>query len=458
MVAILSWACSAIGFFLTLYLIRRKGVMEGGRPVWVFALLVIPVWFVSRFSSMTIDARTLCALALIIGFLMQPVAGRGVIRWYFSDLALAMVCASVAITQFVRDNTDPMMPVDKIAGLVLPYFVGRLFLRSPRDIETILPAFSVAITILGLYAFVEGLSRKNPIEIFLGRPWLTGEDLLDNYDEVRWGLKRAYGPQKHPIYLGLTLAMVMPWAIEAAVRSWNKTGPWWWRLVPFPIILGIISTGSRAAQISVAVVLVATFFQVFRKWRWTIVLLGLLAGATFEAYRDDIIELMDTYISEKKEGVEYVIINGVKHPYTGTLHRDLLFLVFEEAIDKNDWLGYGANTMDKIPTDPDMDSRFKSIDNHFLLWFLQYGYLGLTLFAIFAISIVCNLLPPLLYGRGAPGRLAGGLFGAMVGSLIAMRAVWFAPDYAWVFLFCGGLSTCLSRLREPAVEGATPLE
>jgi O-antigen ligase len=237
-------------------------------------------------------------------------------------------------------------------------------------------------------------------------------------------------------------------------------GPWWWRLVPFLAILGIVCTGSRAAQIAVIVVLIATFFQAFRRWRWTIVLLGVLATVGFEAYRDNIVELMGKYISENKEGIEYVTINGVKRPYTGTLHRDLLFEVYEEAIEKNDWLGYGSSqsSMERMPVDPVMDSRFKSIDNHYLMWFLQFGYLGLTLFAILAISLVCNLLSPLLHGRGAPGRLAGGLFGAMVGTLIAMRGVWFASDYAWVWLFCGGLSTCLSRLREPAAEGDVPLE
>jgi hypothetical protein len=94
-----------------------------------------------------------------------------------------------------------------------------------------------------------------------------------------------------------------------------------------------------------------------------------------------------------------------------------------------------------------MDARFRSIDNHYLLFYLQYGAVGITLFALLAASLLWNVLPAFLNGDGATGRLAAGLLGAMAGCLITMRGVWFAPDYGWVWLFCGGLSASLARIR-----------
>jgi hypothetical protein len=295
---------------------------------------------------------------------------------------------------------------------------------------------------LSAYALIEGVTRRNPIEIFLGRPWL--QNVLESFDEVRWGMKRAYGPQTHSIYLGLTFAMMMPWAIEAAVESSQRRGPYWWRFVPVFALAGIVATGSRAAQLSVLIVFFAMFFQGFPRWRGVVLFIGFLAGIGFMAAREEVVELLGQYISEAREGVAYVKVNGELREYSGTKHRELLTEVYELAIEQNTWLGYGGK-MRNMHKDPDMDERFESIDNHYLMWFLQYGYLGIILFGILALSFLRNLMPSLLWKTGPPGRLAGGLFGAMAGTLFAMRGVWFAADYAWVWLFCGGMSVCLAR-------------
>jgi hypothetical protein len=50
--------------------------------------------------------------------------------------------------------------------------------------------------------------------------------------------------------------------------------------------------------------------------------------------------------------------------------------------------------------------------------------------------------------------LAAGLFGGILGCLIAMRGVWLAPDYAWMWFFCAGMSACISQIhRESLVQG-----
>jgi hypothetical protein len=144
--------------------------------------------------------------------------------------------------------------------------------------------------------------------------------------------------------------------------------------------------------------------------------------------------------------MQTVKINGEPHEYSGTKHRDLLFDVYAEAMEKAGWFGFGTRIKD-MPVDPEMDKRFISIDNHYLMYYLQYGYLGLAAFGLFAASVLWNLLPPMLNGTGPTGRLAGGLFGAIGGCLIAMRSVWLAPDYSWGWLFCTGLTVCVARLH-----------
>jgi hypothetical protein len=444
MVPMLSWLCSAGCFALTLYLIRKHGLLDGGRPAWFAVLLLVPSWFEGQAAALRVDPRSSCALAFLIGFMLEPVDARRPNRWFLSDLCVFLLVIGVSAAQFHARILSSLAPVDQFRNFLLPYVVGRLFLRSGRDIISALPAFCVVISVLSVYAVAEALTRTNLIDVALGRPWHT-PSALDNLEELRWGLKRAYATQTHPIYLGLTFALLLPFAVEAAVQSRHQAGPLWWRFVPLAVIAGVISTVSRAAQLCAAVVLVTMFFHSFHRWRAPIIILAGMLGIGFVLAREDVVNTLAEVAGEVKKGdTDYVQINGEWYEYTGTKHRDLLSLVYAEAIDGAGWLGYGG-TLDRMPKDPDMDERFKSIDNHYLLFFLQYGYVGLVLFGALVLSVLANLLPPFLHGTGPEGRLAAGLFGGMLGCLVAMRTVWFAPDYAAVWLFCCGLSAAVLR-------------
>ena len=450
MVELMAWLLSAGSFLVTLYLIRTRGFLQGFRPVWLVVLLLLPTWFVAL-GTVRIDARSACALAILVGFLMQPVHKLTSHHLYFSDLLVLLLIIAMTLSQFAVHSIAPLAPLDPFREIALPYIAGRLFVRSRRDIESILPTICWVSSILAGLACFEAFSHLNPIEAVLGKP---SDLILDPQEGVRWGLLRATGPQTHPIYLGLTFAMLMPWAIEAAVESWQGRGPLWWRAVPLLVLAGVIATVSRSAQIAVLIVFGAIFFQVFPRHRPALTFVVLALGIAFFAYRDEVILMLSQYAQESKPGDEYVQINGIFHEYSGTKHRDLLDLVYEEAAEKAGWLGYGT-MMATLPRDPNMDKRFISIDNHYLMFYLQYGYLGLGLFVCLAASCIWNLLPAALGAPDRLGRLAAGLVGALCGGLIAMRGVWFAPDYSWVWLFCAGLSASVSLMyREYQFHGA----
>jgi hypothetical protein len=454
----LSWACSAGVFLVTLYLIRTRGFLQGGRPAWLAVLLLAPVWFRASTASLVIDPRSACALAILVGLLLEPCDASRRSRWFLSDLAVLLLTLTVLVSQAVARDFALLSPLDQFRAFALPYVVGRLFLRNAGDIETILPSYCWIISILAAYSCFEAVSKINPIETILGRPWHTGES---EYDAFRWGLRRAYALETHPIYLGLTFAMLLPFAIEAAICSFQKRGPYWWRFVPLIALAGVMSTVSRAAQLCTLIVLAVMFFHSFPRLRAPILILAAIGGVGFYAARDEVVAWLAQYAEETRVGeTEYVQISTregmVWKEYTGTKHRDLLDIVYEEAAAESGWLGYGT-ALKKMPRDPDMDVRFKSIDNHYLLFRLQYGWAGLAAFAFLAICLLMNVLPIFLFGRGAEGRLAAGLFGALGGGLIAMRSVWFSSDYAWVWLFCGGLSVCVARMRREAAGPGAPI-
>ncbi len=439
-----TWLVCGGSLLLTMFAIRRFGFYEGGRTVFVIVLLLAPCWMTISLPLLRADARSLSAFAMLVGLALHPYTSWHGPGWLFSDFCILAVIAAMITAQAAAHDLSPTTVSEPFREMAFPYFAGRIFIRSSRDIESLLPVINRCLLLLCAWSTYEAFAHRNPLEILLGRPWGGEGAGTEELDMVRWGLKRAYGPQTHAIYLGLTFALMLPWAIESAVQSWSGRGPAWWKAMPFIVLLGVVTTGSRAAQICSIAVLGCLFFHSFARWRPVVLIAVAVAGVGFYAMRDEMVDWLQNYADESKEGETFVRINGVQYPYSGTKHRDLLEIVYAEALQNVDLFGYGTQ-LRKAPRDPDMDKRFISIDNHYMMFELQYGSVGLTMFAILAASIVWNLVGPFLKAPGSPGRLAAGLFGGIVGCLVAMRSVWFAPDYAFLWLFCGGLSVALSR-------------
>jgi hypothetical protein len=299
---ILMWVLCAGGFLITLRLIFTSGLINGGRPPWVVVLFLAPPWMLFHVGGVRFDPRTFCAAAYLIGVLLQHYGAQSGGGWRLSDLAILFTVLAITISQFVWASVTPLAPFEPFRDLVFPYLVGRFFLKSRRDIESILPTFCVCITLLAVYALVEAATKRNPMELVLGRPWFDGEAGPDTGEnDLRWGLKRAYGPQTHSIYFGLTFAMLLPWAIEAAVQSWNRRGPAWWRLVPFLTLAGVVCTGSRAAQMCSLMVLGAVLFQSAPRLRPLLLIMVAFGGIGFVAIREDVVLWLQRYANRQNQ-------------------------------------------------------------------------------------------------------------------------------------------------------------
>jgi hypothetical protein len=447
MVELLTWVFCLGSLILTTVLCRQQGVYRGGRKAFIIVVLLAPCWMALPVPVTRLDARTLSAAALLIALIREPYRGARSGGWFLSDLFLLLIIVVITVSQFLWKSVTPLAPFDPIREMALPYLTGRLFLRDSRDIDSVLPTICGCMALAGGLALFEGFTRVNFTDVLVGKPFLgdtgnpgAGEEL----DQLRWGLKRAYGMETHPIYLGLTFAMMLPWTVEGAVQSFARRGPWWWRLTPLLTLGGIVATGSRAAQIASIIALIAMFFQGVPRMRPLVVLALVVGGFSYFVFREEIVDWLSSYAEENTSGSATVKIRGVEHEYSGTKHRDLLDIVYEEAVEKSGYWGYGT-LLRQVPRDPDMDSRFISIDNHYLMFQLQYGYMGMAVFAGLTASVVWNLLPPFFGSKGTPGRITGGVLGAFIGCLLALRGVWFAPDFAFVWLFCAGLSVALAR-------------
>jgi hypothetical protein len=275
----------------------------------------------------------------------------------------------------------------------------------------------------------------------------TGSD-QSNLD-VRWGLRRVEGPTFHPIFFGLLLVLLMPWALAAARRARLGTGPRWWALLPWLVGIAAFLTMSRGPQLAMLLTLLITLFCRFPAWRKVmataaVASLGLLlVGSSF------LIGALHAWSNERADDMSKVSIQGELYDYSGTNHRLLQLKVYEQSALEAGWFGFGETLMLTHPEDlpklePHLVQQFSSIDNHYLMFLLATGYVGLFLFlALCAVSLL-QWAPAAFDCRNPASFIAAGLFGAATAVIILMMTVYFAVDFGYFWLFTAGLSGSLA--------------
>jgi hypothetical protein len=443
----LGWAAFLLGFVGTLILISERGFRDGMRMAWFLATLAVPWWFTVGFRSVALDGVTGMSLATFVAMFGRPFHGNRS-TWMLSDLLLGVVVVVAIISDALNRVLIPGTIVELVRSWVFPYLIGRLFLTTWDGIDRVLPTVMMLGAILSGLALFEAVTHWNVPALVTGKKW----DILETGEGFRWGLKRAHVITNHPIYFGLLICMTLPWLLLGARAAMNQQGRRWWIAVPYLAVAAAFATVSRSAQIAVLIVLAAD--QFFRRptYRLPMLLVGAIGGIVFLLFREQILDLSGAYAGESDAMQERVKIYGIEYDYTGTRHRDLLVLAYEEAIDRAGWLGYGT-AMQDMPKDPYMDPRFLSIDFHYLIHFLKYGYLGMATFAAFAIGVMWNLAREAWTRAGPSADLAAGLFGAFAAVAIMLRGVAFSFDFAATWLFVAGLSASLWARR---VSGTTP--
>jgi len=435
------WMAFFGGLVGTLVLMGERGYRDGMRLAWFLATLAVPWWFTVPFKSIAVDAMTGVAIATLLALFTRPFTGTRT-TWMLTDLLVVAVVAAGVISDGVNRILIPGTIVELIRPWILPYLIGRLFLTSWDDMGHTLPVVVVLGTALSLFALFEAVSHTNILAVATGKSW----DILDKGEGFRWGLKRAQGITNHPIYFGLLIALTLPWLLMAARMAMARTAPRWWIAVPALAAAAAFVTVSRAAQIAVLIVFASDLFFRRPSYRLPMFVVAAIGGLLFLVFREQALDLLGAYAGESDAAHERVKIYGEFYEYTGTRHRDLLLLAYQEAIDEAGWFGYGT-TLQAMPKDPYMDPRFGSMDHHYLQHYLKYGYLGLITFIAFAASAAWNLAREALARDGPLSDLAAGLFGAFVAVAIVARGVAFSPDFGATWIFVAGLAATLRARR-----------
>lgn len=441
---ILAAAC-LVGIVVVWDRARRYGLaVAWQRPMLVIALS-IPIAVNFQIRSVYLDARMILALFIGFMFLTRPPHFLANLRPVAADFALLILIVSFISSEFANRTVTPFGFAQVLLQWLPPYALGRLFVTESRDLRHFMGPVCGAAVLWSFLSVVEGLTHVNL--------WQKIAGIQMDYDitEIRLGMKRAYGSQAHPISWGVTLALMLPVMIEAARLAKRGEGQKWWIAAPWLMIPGYLACGSRAVQMMAALIVVANLYYLFPRARAGILWAFLALTFAFFAFRAEVVELVSSTVDDIKNP-EYIVINGEIHPYSGTTHRDLLFLVYKDAIVEAGLLGFG-NPLQNVPLDPYVDARFISVDNHFLHCYLHNGVLGLVFFFAFFACVVANLIVVVVRG-GADLGLALTLFGAFAGMFITFRTVWLDMNFGWFFIFmCGVAGTLANATLNRAAAG-----
>lgn len=432
-----SWAITLVAIGTCVVLMHDRGYRTGLRTTWLLFALLVPAWFFVNVRSVRVEPLGAIALTGLLWALARPFHGFRT-RWVMSDLLLVGVLFSMFVSDLARNALIPGTVLDAIRMWVLPYLMGRILLTDEHDIRQPLRALCVAAFILGGLALVEAIVKTNLLATLTGMRW----ELLDQSEGFRWGFKRAQVTRNHPIYFGLLTALALPWWLLAFREAQQGRGPTWWLLTPVAGLGAGFFSIARSAHVALLLVLSSDLFFRRPNYRFPMLLAGAALALFLGVYYTETLDVLGRLVGEAPVGSDRVRIDGIWYDYTGTRHRELLVLAYAEAIEQAGWLGFGT-TPREMPLDPYMDRRFVSIDHHYLLHYLRFGWLGVTAFVLFTVASAWNLFQVAWRTRSLEADFAGGLFGAFVAVAVLLRGIAFHEDFGALWLFIAGVGASL---------------
>jgi hypothetical protein len=406
--------------------------------------LLFPAWVAVNLGPTLFNLRSFgCLVALVIvavtSFRLLP-GGISI-----TDVIVLAIATSQVTTEYNVGNLTASTWMSALVEWIVPYLLGRIAFESVHDLKRLTAIMAWVCLGLSTLAIIESITKVNVLNlVFAHVGSLQGET------DIRWGLKRAEGPVSHPIFFGLVLVMILPWALEAARRAKDGDGPRWWLATPWLTGIAACCPMSRGPQIGVMACLLLTVFLRFPAWRRGLATAAIVLGISGAVAYKPLIELLHIWSNENQKPKETVVIAGRPVEYSGTNHRVLQLSVYQEAALNAGWGGYGLLCMStkpsKIPyVEEHLREMFFSIDNHYLWMLLRAGFGGIALFVLLGVSALCLLIRPALTLDAPHSLLAGGLFASILVVMVLVTTVFFAADFGFLWLFNIGLSGSLRK-------------
>lgn len=299
------------------------------------------------------------------------------------------------------------------------YLIGRIFIRNAQDFYTFIRYLVISILISIPFVLVE---------LFSGEPFLV--DLLRSVNPLpgifkfaetidyptRLGLHRVQYTLPHPILFGMFCSSLV--ALTLMVMSYQATlgkTSFWTGVVIFGTLAALSSAGWLSAMLQIAILVYERMTRFIMKYRWKLILFGFIGLYIFlEIFsnRDPLVVMSTAFALNKQTAYMRILIfeHGMNNVWANPIF----------GIGNNDWV-----------RDAWMPP---SVDNHWLLTAMRYGFPG---FFLMVISIA-----PAIYSVGRSNVADNpvlrackmGYMACMIGWIITMCTVWISVEINSLFM------------------------
>lgn len=439
------------GVFVVVSFLKRPQIALG---VVIPIVWLVPVWPQMATGIEGLNIRSAVSAGALVIYCFMP---KATFPWRLHpcDWALIGLLAVHLASDTWHSGMQLASPVFAYVEWLMPYLCGRLALQDRDDLDWLWKAICISSLLLTLAAFFEAWFHLNPFEAAFG---LRPEDRF-NRDAVRWGLRRAYGPTMHPLYLGVVLCWFVGWWLFVAWRFFTDRSPRAWMIGVLLAAFAPVATGSRGPILGVFLVVLGFAFCFRKNLRIPACILLLIIGFVAIGFQDSLLSHFDQWSGEGKRSHNKVkvVFDNETLSISSARTRLLLFEIYWKPLMQAGFLGFGTDAVSTFPVNVPLGrdeaaaiQKIWMVDNHYLLLTLRFGYLGLAAFALVA---GCSLWQ-LMRVRDSQSStsiacFSSAAFGSVTGVLILLWTVWMPGEIGFPLFWSFGLSTGLYRMLTP---------
>lgn len=432
------WLAGLLGLtFIAALLAWRSGPSVAVGATVLLAHL-FPKWLMVDVFGVPADLRVAGTMAALGIYCLHP---RAVFRTPLCALDFTMI---LMLVLHAASDTSHSIHWDwgillRIYGeWMVPYFAGRVAVMQWRHVRQLSPYAIGLLATLIFFAVVESLGQWNLFEALFGIAETDGPPR----GLTRWGVQRAFGPTKNPIYLGTLMVLLTPWVIFAAYSASKRTGNRWWLGAPILVLLGMICPGSRAPLAAVIPFAYAALAAWKKEWKVPLAVIGILAVGLLSWQATAVIDFLSTWGEKAPEGTHKIVLDEKEVDYSGTKHRLYLLDMYGAAMQRGGLLGYGTDATSTFPpqvplgsTDPSAMRRLWCVDNAFILIVLRFGYFGAVILALAGIFAAWNYWRLADQESRRRRAYATSMCGLMVAMQFILLTVWMPHDFGFLYLW-----------------------
>jgi hypothetical protein len=406
--------------------------------------LLVPTWISIPVGDIPLDVRSTIACVGLVAYCFHRDA-RFRTRLRVADYAAIALLVVHFASDSINDGFTFTIVARGYGEWIVPYLAGRASVAEYADVRRLRSTACIVAIALAAWAAVESVSGTNPVTSLVGeRP----ADRMAHRTE-RWGLKRAEGPTTHPIWSGMTQAMLLPWAISGANAAFRSRSGLWMLAAPPAIVAGVFFSLSRGPWGLVVLTFFGTAVGLFPRARKFLLVGGAVLIAAVLVWREPTLRFVQQ-LTSPTGGSRTVEVDGEEVRFDSTTYRLILWKVYRQAMWRAGLFGFGTDRTSTFPVrvpvgtlDPETMRRVESIDNQYILLDLRFGLLGV----LSLVGLVGGAAAS-AFRRGTATADSSRVFlvavGALLGSMLFIFAVeWMPLDYGFALLWTCGLSTGL---------------